>query len=55
MTQLPRDVDSVSHFHGLRSKAAYESAQLWVASTTLETPRLALPAQLIEIKFIAWV
>jgi enamine deaminase RidA (YjgF/YER057c/UK114 family) len=33
----------------------YGSKKLAVASTILETPRLALPTQLIEIKFIAKV
>lgn len=36
-------------------KAAYGTERPAVASTVLVTPRLALPAQLIEIKFIARV
>ncbi|WP_256856740.1 Rid family hydrolase [Variovorax sp. KK3] len=36
-------------------KEAYASAKPKVASTILVTPRLALPTQLIEIKFIARV
>jgi hypothetical protein len=36
-------------------KEAYQSQKPEVASTILVTPRLALPGQLIEIKFVAKV
>lgn len=47
------DMDKAFEVAGTVRKAAYGSQTPEVASTILVTPRLALPAQLIEIKFIA--
>lgn len=47
------DMDTAFAAAGPVRKAAYGSDQPSVASTVLVTPRLAIPAQLIEIKFIA--
>ena len=47
------DMDKAMAVAGLVRKAAYGSEKPEVASTILVTPRLALPTQLIEIKFIA--
>jgi enamine deaminase RidA (YjgF/YER057c/UK114 family) len=49
------DMDAGFATAGPVRKEAYGSPQPAVASTILVTPRLALPAQLIEIKFIARV
>jgi enamine deaminase RidA (YjgF/YER057c/UK114 family) len=48
-----RDMDTASAVAGTVRKEAYGSRKPAVASTILVTPRLAFPAQLIEIKFIA--
>jgi enamine deaminase RidA (YjgF/YER057c/UK114 family) len=47
------DMDAAFAAAGPVRKAAYASDKPAVASTILVTPRLALPTQLIEIKFIA--
>ena len=47
------NVDSALAVAGRVRKEAYRSQKPEVSSTLLETPRLALPHQLIEIKFIA--
>lgn len=47
------DMDTAFAAAGPVRKAAYGSEKPKVASTILVTPRLALPTQLIEIKFIA--
>ncbi|MEV4319711.1 Rid family hydrolase [Actinocrispum sp. NPDC049592] len=47
------DMDSAFAAAGPVRKAAYGQEQPQVASTILTTPRLALPEQLIEIKFVA--
>ena len=47
------DMDKAFAAAGPVRKEAYGSKRPAVASTILVTPRLALPAQLIEIKFIA--
>jgi enamine deaminase RidA (YjgF/YER057c/UK114 family) len=47
------DMDRAMAVAGLVRKEAYGSEKPEVASTILVTPRLALPTQLIEIKFIA--
>jgi enamine deaminase RidA (YjgF/YER057c/UK114 family) len=47
------DMDRAFALAGAVRKEAYGSSRPEVASTILSTPRLALPAQLIEIKFIA--
>lgn len=49
------DMDAAFAVAGTVRKEAYGSEQPDVASTILVTPRLALPPQLIEIKFIAKV
>ena len=49
------DMDAAFAAAGPVRKAAYGSQNPQVASTILVTPRLALPTQLIEIKFIAKV
>lgn len=49
------DMDAAFAVAGTVRKAAYGSEKPDVASTILVTPRLALPPQLIEIKFIARV
>ena len=49
------DMDKAFAAAGPVRKEAYGSKRPAVASTILVTPRLALPAQLIEIKFIAKV
>jgi enamine deaminase RidA (YjgF/YER057c/UK114 family) len=49
------DMDAAFAAAGRVRKEAYGSAKPDVASTILVTPRLALPPQLIEIKFIARV
>ena len=49
------DMDTAFAAAGPVRKEAYGSAKPKVASTILVTPRLALPTQLIEIKFIAKV
>jgi enamine deaminase RidA (YjgF/YER057c/UK114 family) len=49
------DMDEAFAAAGTVRKAAYGSQNPQVASTILVTPRLALPPQLIEIKFIAKV
>jgi enamine deaminase RidA (YjgF/YER057c/UK114 family) len=49
------DMDMAMNVAGLVRKEAYGSTKPEVASTILVTPRLALPTQLIEIKFIAKV
>jgi enamine deaminase RidA (YjgF/YER057c/UK114 family) len=47
------DMDRAVAVAGAVRKEAYGSKRPEVASTILVTPRLALPTQLIEIKFIA--
>lgn len=47
------DMDAAMSVAGAVRKEAYGSEKPQVASTILVTPRLAFPAQLIEIKFIA--
>jgi enamine deaminase RidA (YjgF/YER057c/UK114 family) len=47
------DMDKAFAAAGPVRKEAYGSARPEVASTILVTPRLALPEQLIEIKFVA--
>ena len=47
------DMDAAFAAAGPVRKEAYDSEKPDVASTILVTPRLALPPQLIEIKFIA--
>ena len=47
------DMDKAMEVAGAVRKEAYGSEKPEVASTILVTPRLALPTQLIEIKFIA--
>lgn len=49
------DMDTAFAAAGPVRKEAYGSPQPAVASTILVTPRLALPAQLVEIKFTARV
>ena len=49
------DMDAAFAIAGPVRKEAYGSEKPEVASTILVTPRLALPPQLIEIKFIARV
>lgn len=49
------DMDAAFAAAGAVRKEAYGSERPQVASTILVTPRLALPPQLIEIKFIARV
>ncbi len=49
------DMDAAFAVAGTVRKEAYGSEKPDVASTILVTPRLALPPQLIEIKFIAKV
>jgi enamine deaminase RidA (YjgF/YER057c/UK114 family) len=49
------DMDAAFAVAGKVRKEAYGSEKPDVASTILVTPRLALPPQLIEIKFIARV
>jgi enamine deaminase RidA (YjgF/YER057c/UK114 family) len=49
------DMDKAFAAAGPVRKEAYGSGNPAVASTILVTPRLALPAQLIEIKFVAKV
>jgi enamine deaminase RidA (YjgF/YER057c/UK114 family) len=49
------DMDAAFAAAGPVRKEAYGSEKPDVASTILVTPRLALPPQLIEIKFIARV
>jgi enamine deaminase RidA (YjgF/YER057c/UK114 family) len=49
------DMDAAFAVAGSVRKRAYGSDKPDVASTILVTPRLALPVQLIEIKFIARV
>ena len=49
------DMDKAFAAAGPVRKEAYRSGRPAVASTILVTPRLALPAQLIEIKFVAKV
>ena len=49
------DMDAAFAAAGPVRKAAYGSQKPDVASTVLVTPRLALPTQLVEIKFIARV
>lgn len=49
------DMDAAFAVAGTVRKKAYGSDKPQVASTILVTPRLALPTQLIEIKFIARV
>ena len=49
------DMDAAFAVAGPVRKEAYGSEKPDVASTILVTPRLALPTQLIEIKFIAKV
>lgn len=49
------DMDAAFAVAGPVRKEAYESEKPEVSSTILVTPRLALPPQLIEIKFIAIV
>lgn len=49
------DMDAAFAVAGSVRKEAYGSEKPQVASTILVTPRLALPPQLIEIKFIAKV
>jgi enamine deaminase RidA (YjgF/YER057c/UK114 family) len=49
------DMDTAFAAAGRVRKEAYGSKKPAVASTILVTPRLALPTQLIEIKFIAKV
>jgi enamine deaminase RidA (YjgF/YER057c/UK114 family) len=47
------DMDKAMDVAGAVRKEAYGSEKPQVASTIFVTPRLAFPAQLIEIKFIA--
>ena len=47
------DMDKAMSIAGPVRKEAYGTEKPQVASTILETPRLAFPTQLIEIKFIA--
>lgn len=47
------DMESAFAAAGPVRKAAYGQETPQVASTILVTPRLALPAQLVEIKFVA--
>ena len=47
------NMDAALAVAGRLRKEAYGSQKPEVSSTLLETPRLALPHQLIEIKFIA--
>lgn len=47
------DMDAAFAVAGKVRKEAYASKRPAVASTILVTPRLALPTQLIEIKFVA--
>jgi enamine deaminase RidA (YjgF/YER057c/UK114 family) len=47
------DMDKAMDVAGVVRKEAYGSEKPQVASTIFVTPRLAFPAQLIEIKFIA--
>lgn len=47
------DMDRAFAAAGPVRKAAYGSRRPEVASTILVTPRLALPTQLVEIKFVA--
>jgi enamine deaminase RidA (YjgF/YER057c/UK114 family) len=49
------DMDTAFAVAGSVRKEAYGSKKPAVASTILVTPRLSLPTQLIEIKFIAKV
>ena len=49
------DMDAAFAVAGPVRKEAYGSGKPGVASTILVTPRLALPPQLIEIKFVARV
>jgi len=49
------DMDAAFAVAGTVRKQAYGSDKPDVASTILVTPRLALPSQLVEIKFIARV
>lgn len=49
------DMDAAFAVAGTVRKEAYGSEKPAVASTVLVTPRLAFPAQLIEIKFIAQI
>ena len=49
------DMDAAFAVAGPVRKQAYGAEKPDVASTILATPRLALPAQLIEIKFNAKV
>lgn len=49
------DIETAFAAAGTVRKEAYGSKKPTVASTILVTPRLALPTQLIEIKFIAKV
>ena len=49
------DMDAAFAVAGPVRKEAYKSEKPEVSSTILVTPRLALPPQLIEIKFIAQV
>ncbi len=49
------DMDTAMAAAGPVRKEAYASEKPQVASTILVTPRLALPPQLIEIKFLAKV
>jgi enamine deaminase RidA (YjgF/YER057c/UK114 family) len=49
------DMDKAFAVAGPVRKEAYGSTRPEVASTILVTPRLALPTQLIEIKFVAKV
>jgi YD repeat-containing protein len=52
---LVLDMDAAFAVAGAVRQAAYGTAKPQVASTILVTPRLALPTQLIEIKFVAKV
>jgi len=49
------DMDAAFAVAGAVRKEAYGSERPDVASTILVTPRLAFPAQLVEIKFVARV
>lgn len=49
------DVDTAFAAAGPVRKEAYGSGRPEVASTILVTPRPALPAQLVEIRFVAKV
>ena len=49
------DMDTAFAVAGAVRKEAYASKKPAVASTILVTPRLALPTQLIEIRFVAKV